>query len=76
MDDLDSMFIYELQLQDVEELISGGGGKGSTVAQPLALESSLLVQKLEIEGALRMVRDMQMSKSIARAVLQDVSPYF
>ncbi|KAF4630193.1 hypothetical protein G7Y89_g7949 [Cudoniella acicularis] len=65
MDDLDQAAILEVQLQDIDELLKKPVGS--------SFKQTLLVQQEELQGALSIIRDRQMCKSISRAVLQDAT---
>ncbi|TVY78384.1 ATP-dependent RNA helicase DEAH11-like chloroplastic protein [Lachnellula suecica] len=68
VDDNTSALILEVQLQDVDQLLQA---ELKTARQPSEFAQTLMLQKEDIEGALAIIKDRQMSRSIARAVAQD-----
>jgi hypothetical protein len=69
LDDQTSAVILEVQLQDVDQLLEAE--KMKSAGRPSDFEQTLLLQKEEIQAALTIIKDRQMSRSMARAVFQD-----
>ena len=70
MDELTTLIILRLQLQDIEELIAGDKGK-QREGQVSDRACAIALYKGEVERATTLLTDRQLGRSIARAVQED-----
>ncbi|ROW04801.1 hypothetical protein VMCG_04917 [Cytospora schulzeri] len=70
MNDGTDNLIFQLQLEDLQEISSKLKGK-QRAGEISDLEHALNLQRIELESSIRFKSDRQMCKSIANAVLQD-----
>ena len=74
LDDTTSALIIEIQLQDIEQLLTAAQGKGKAREGVVTeWEQILLLHRDELRRAFSIIKDRQMSRSMSRAVQTDAN---